>query len=172
MKNNIKFIITGGTIDSHWDGKQDTAVVNEQTEIPSYLNTMVLYADVIVETICLKDSRQLNGQDLDKIITSCENSDYNRIIITHGTYTMQDTARFLQANLKRKDLVIIITGSMIPLVGFYPTDATFNLGYAMSKAENLEPGVYICMNGATFTPEEVAKNIAEGKFYSVFKKEQ
>ena len=58
---------------------------------------------------------------------------------------------------------------MIPLLGFYPTDAPFNLGFAISKVQELQPGIYLCMNGETFTPIEVAKNLGEGKFYSVFK---
>lgn len=83
---------------------------------------------------------------------------------------MPDTAKFIEVNLKRKDQTIIFTGSMIPLNGFYPTDATFNLGFALSKAQELLPGIYLCMNGKTFTPQEVAKNLGEGKFYSIFKK--
>ena len=53
---------------------------------------------------------------------------------------------------------------------FIRTDATFNLGFALSKCEELLPGIYLCMNGETFTPQEVAKNLGEGKFYSIFKK--
>ena len=70
---------------------------------------------------------------------------------------------------KNRKIEIIFTGSMIPLLGFYPTDAPFNLGFAISKVQELKSGVYLCMNGETFTPAEVAKNLGEGKFYSVFR---
>ena len=83
---------------------------------------------------------------------------------------MPDTAKFIEANIKRKGQTIVFTGSLVPLEGFYPTDATFNLGFALSKTQDLSPGVYLCMNGKTFTPQEVAKNLGEGKFYSIFRK--
>ena len=94
------------------------------------------------------------------------------IIITHGTYTMPDTARYLKANLKRKDQKIVITGSMVPLKGFDFTDAPFNLGYAIATVQIIDNEVYLCMNGTTFIPEEVSKNLSEGRFYSIFKEKQ
>lgn len=168
----IHFFLTGGTIDSHWDGKLDTAVISEQTAVPDYFKTLILYAEVEMTVVCIKDSRNLNRDDLEKLLAGIEASPNTKIIITHGTYTMPDTAKFLKANLKRKDQTIILTGSMVPLEGFIPSDAPFNLGYALAKVDDLAPGVYLCMNGRTFTPDEVAKNLAEGKFYSVFEKKQ
>lgn len=173
MKSNkIHILITGGTIDSHWDGKSDTAITNEASVLPDYFKTMILYADIQMDTICLKDSRSISSEDLDNLLKAIEGSSSEKIIITHGTYTMPDTAKFLKANLNRKDQTIIFTGSMVPLQGFQPTDAPFNLGYAMAKAEDLSPGFYLCMNGRTFNVDEVAKNLGEGRFYSVFDKKQ
>ena len=174
MENKIKIniFLTGGTIDSHWDGKADTAVISDFSVVPDYFKTLILYAEVEFTEICLKDSRNLNSSDLNNLIEKLESCDNTKIIITHGTYTMPDTAKFLQANLKRKDQTIILTGSMVPLAGFSPSDASFNLGYAVAEVNNLSVGVYLCMNGRTFTPDEVAKNLAEGKFYSVFEKKQ
>lgn len=77
----------------------------------------------------MKDSRQLGENDRKEILKAIEESPSNKIIITHGTYTMPDTARYLKANLKRNDQTIILTGSMIPIKGFSPSDGTFNLGY-------------------------------------------
>jgi L-asparaginase len=81
---------------------------------------------------------------------------------------MPDTARFLKANLKRKDQTIILTGSMIPLLGFSPSDGPFSIGYAIAKVQDLEPGIYVCMNGRVFSSEEVMKVSKEGRFSSVF----
>ena len=172
MKNNerqIEIILTGGTIDSAWSGISDTALVNTHSVIPEYFKKLIIYPEIKFNEICMKDSRQLNQQDILKILESIEKSEADKIIITHGTYTMQDTARYIEVNLKRKGQTIIFTGSMVPLEGFYPTDATFNLGFAISKAQELIPGIYLCMNGETFTPKEVAKNLSEGRFYSIFK---
>ena len=118
----------------------------------------------------MKDSRQLNEKDQKNILSIINKSKSKNIIITHGTYTMPDTARFLEANLKKKNKIIILTGSMIPLTGFSPSDAPFNLGYSLASFGVLKPGVYVCMNGQIFNSNEVAKRISEGKFVSVFNK--
>jgi L-asparaginase len=171
IRNTVKiqFITTGGTVDSYWSGKHDTAKVNEHSYLPEFFKNLDLYSELDFVEVCLKDSRELTQADVQKVVETVEKSKIKNIIITHGTYTMPDTARYLQVNLKRKDQTIILTGSMTPLKGFEPSDASFNLGYAVSKVQELKPGIYICMNGATFTPDEVAKSLSEGKFYSIFK---
>lgn len=116
----------------------------------------------------MKDSRQIEEQDRKDILKAIQESPAKKILITHGTYTMPDTARYLKKNLKRKDERIVVTGSMVPIKGFDFSDGPFNLGFAVAMLEKLAPGVYVCMNARAFTPEEVAKNIKEGKFYSVF----
>ena len=83
---------------------------------------------------------------------------------------MPDTARYLEVNLKNRDKVIILTGSMIPLVGFSPSDAPFNLGFAIAKSQELPNGIYVCMNGRVFEPKEIIKVLAEGRFSSIFNK--
>ena len=170
----IQILLMGGTIDAHWEGKVDTAVINEISAIPDYFKNLILYAEIEFETIVMKDSRQIMSDDLERLRDTIEKSSHTKIIITHGTYTMPDTAKFLKANLVRKDQTIVLTGSMVPLKGFQAdaSDAPFNLGYAIAKIEDLAPGVYLCMNGRTFNPEEVAKNLGEGKFYSVFEWKQ
>lgn len=116
----------------------------------------------------MKDSRDIVKDDLKKILETIEKSPHKKVIITHGTYTMPDTARFLQANLKRKDQTVIITGSMIPLIGFSPSDGPFSIGYGLAKVQDLKAGIYVCMNGKVFSPAEVMKVNKEGRFTSVF----
>jgi L-asparaginase len=138
--NSIHFILTGGTIDSYYDGTKDTVVPNEHSVIPEFINSLSLYVKTEFTEVCMKDSRALNQEDRNEILKAVEESPSQRIIITHGTYTMPDTARFLKANLKRNDRVIILTGSLIPIKGFSPSDGTLNLGYAIAQTENLEGG--------------------------------
>jgi L-asparaginase len=140
--------------------------------IPDYLTALKLYTKLKFTEVCMKDSRSLTKQDLKRICSEVQKSPYKMIIITHGTYTMPDTARYLKANLKRKDQKIVITGSMVPLKGFDFTDAPFNLGYAIATVQIIDNEVYLCMNGTTFIPEEVSKNLSEGRFYSIFKEKQ
>jgi L-asparaginase len=168
MADTIHFILTGGTIDSYYDGPSDTAKPNEKSKIPKYIQGLKLYSSVEFSEICMKDSRNITKSDLKKILEAVEHSKHKKIIITHGTYSMPDTGRFLKAHLKRNDQIIILTGSMIPLHGFLDTDAPFNIGFSMAMLQILNPGIYVCMNGKIFGHEEVAKDIKEGRFYSTF----
>ena len=172
MKHNLPIhcILTGGTIDSFYDATKDTVVPVINSVIPDYIKSLKLDNQISFTTICMKDSRQLNESDRKNILEVIEKSVETKIIITHGTYTMPDTARYLKTNLKRKNQVIVLTGSMIPLIGFSPSDAPFNLGFAIAKLTDLEPGIYVAMNGKIFDPEEVIKDLSEGKFSSIFQK--
>ncbi len=171
-QSTIHYIITGGTIDSYYDGSKDTAVTNEHSVIPQFIKSLKLYSEAEFTTVCMKDSRQLCMEDLNQILKTVEESSHTKILITHGTYTMPDTGRFLKANLKRKDQVIVLTGSAIPLNGFSPSDGPFSLGYSIAQLEHLEHGVYVAMNGRVFSPEEIAKNMQEARFYSIFQERE
>lgn len=164
----IHFVITGGTIDSHYDGSKDTAVPNKESVIPSFIESLKLYHTAEFTTVCMKDSRAIVREDLGNILKTVEESSHTKIIITHGTYTMSDTARFLKANLKRQDQTIVFTASAIPIQGFAPSDGPFNLGYAIAKLEDLESGIYVAINGKVFSPEEVMKVMSEARFASIF----
>jgi len=165
---SIHFVITGGTIDSYYEPTKDTAVPLNESALPSFLSSLKLYNECEFTTVCMKDSRDLTQDDFGKIAQVVEASKHKRIIVTHGTYTMPDSAKFLNANLKRDDQTIIFTGSMIPLTGFSPSDAPFNIGFTVAKVLDTEPGIYVSMNGRLFSPEEVAKMLKEGRFISLF----
>ncbi len=166
----IHFVITGGTIDAFYNGIKDTVDTLPKSSIPEYIKSLKLYVGAEFTEVCMKDSRELSINDRKKVLDTIEKSPHTRIIVTHGTYTMPDTARFLEANLKRKDQVVIFTGSMIPLIGFSPSDAPFSLGFAVSQTSELEPGIYVCMNGRVFVSGEIVKLLNEGKFGSIFEK--
>lgn len=165
-KTKIDIIITGGTIDSEWSPAQDTAVVREESVLPKYFKQMGLEIEVSFHVVTMKDSRQLTPEDLRKIYEATENSQTDRVLITHGTYTMPDTARYLEAHLKKKKSVIL-TGSMTPLEGYSMSDAPFNLGFSVATLLTMKPGVLLCMHGRLFKPQEVAKNMAEARFFSI-----
>lgn len=169
-KEKIEIIITGGTIDSYYESKLDTVVPLKESTLPNFIKSLKTEDIFSFNQVCMKDSRSLTSADLNNILKAIEKSKAKYILIAHGTYTMPDTARFLEVKLKRKDQVVILTGSMIPLTGFSPSDAPFNLGYSLASFKTLKSGIYVCMNGQIFNPKEVTKRISEGKFVSVFNK--
>ncbi len=170
--SKIHFILTGGTIDSHWEGSHDTALPNKHSVVPEYIKSLKLYQRFVFTELFMKDSRDLTAKDMKKILETVKKSRSKKIIITHGTYTMTDTAKFLNQRLKRKDQTVILTGSMSPLQSFSISDGPFSLGFALAKVEDLPAGIHICMNGKSFSAEEADKNVKEGRFYSLFQNKQ
>lgn len=153
---------------SYYDGTKDTAVTSEHSSVPKFIKLLKLYEECNFSEVCMKDSREINDVDRKNIIEAVSKSDSTRIIITHGTYTLPDTARYLEANLKKNKKTIIFVCSMIPLVGFTPTDAGFNMRYAVANSQTLPEGVYVCMNGRIFSPNEIVKMLSEGRFGSIY----
>lgn len=152
----IHFIITGGTIDSQYDPNKCTVVPLLHSIIPEFLEKIICAEKEEIEfsELFMKDSRDLSEKNMQKILHTIEESPHNRFIVTHGTYTLFKTARYVKNNLRTpKDVTVILTGSMIPLKGFFPSDAGFNLGFALSEAQNSSPGVYVCIQGKKFQPE-------------------
>ncbi|HTB49102.1 MAG TPA: asparaginase domain-containing protein [Verrucomicrobiae bacterium] len=96
----ISVIITGGTIDSEWDPAADTAVSRSESLLPKYLARLQTDFEFTYDTVCMKDSRELTPDDLRLISEAVKNSSSDKILITHGTYTMPDTARYIEAHLR------------------------------------------------------------------------
>lgn len=164
MDNRILFIFTGGTIDSRFEPTKDTVVPKEKPAVSDYIEKLQLHDSFEFVTVCMKDSRALTDKDRADILSAIEKSNCKKVIITHGTYTMVQTAMYLKKNLKNNGKAIVLTGSMIPLEGFAGSDGPFNVGYALASIQNLKSGIYIAMNGKVFEPEKVKKNVGEGRF--------
>ena len=164
--SSVHIIITGGTIDSEWKGSKDTVEPLKHSAIPGYINSLKLYPKIKFTEVCMKDSRNLTEADIKKILDVIKKSEFKYIVVTHGTYTIVDTARFLKHHIKGSKKTIVLTGSIAPLM-FPHSDAPFNLGFAVGQAISLKPGVYISFNGINFKAEEAAKSINQGRFFSI-----
>ncbi|MGD9650049.1 MAG: asparaginase domain-containing protein [Dongiaceae bacterium] len=171
MAADLLFLMMGGTIDEHYDGRIDTVKPNETSIIPRYVDLLNLYMSSRFVTVALKDSRELNQDDRRKLLQEIESAPETRIIITHGTYTMADSARYVAGNMMRRDARIVFTGSLMPLANFAESDAGFNLGFTVGIINSLPPGVYVCMNARVFSAQEVAKSKTDDRvFISIFDK--
>ena len=158
----IKIFITGGTFDKSYDhinGK----LFFEKTHLPEMIKRSKCNLDIQVKTILMKDSLDLSNEDVSKIVNTCKKETSNKIIITHGTDTMTNTAKLIaEQNLSNK--TVILTGAMIPYAFGSSSDGFFNLGCALSFVQTLKPGVYITMQGEYFDWNKVKKNSKKGVF--------
>jgi L-asparaginase len=168
MDSEILLVTTGGTIDSDFDPISGTVVPSQISSIPDYIHSLQLYETVNHTPICMKDSRDLTDSDRKNILNAILDSEIQRVIVTHGSYTVVKTAQFIKENIAQIDKVIIFVCSLIPVKGF--SVAGFNLGYALAKSQDLQSGVYICMNGRVFDPNEVVKILEIGQFKSTYTK--
>ncbi len=167
-ESQIRLFITGGTIDDVDYEREDFAPLDKASYVPSLLRQSRVRVPYEYEIILQKDSRFINEQDQNFILEKCRNSQEDKLLITHGTYTMSATAKVLgNANL---DKTIVLFGSMVP-VNKEGSDALFNLGSAFTSVQLLAKGVYIISNGKIFSWENVRKN-DDGKFFELERPEQ
>jgi len=164
-RKHIHFIKMGGTIefiDPSYD-EINKNLMKLDTTIDSYLESIIKpHFTYSTESIVAKYSRDINDADRKALADAITTSQHENIIVTHGTFTLSETAQFLsKQHIQIKK--VILTGSMIPIIGFAASDAGFNLGFA-AAFQNIEPGIYISINGGIFKPEEVSKNTTEFRF--------
>jgi L-asparaginase len=158
----IQIFITGGTFDKSYD-YINGELFFEKTHLPEMLKRSRCQLNVEIETLMMIDSLEMNSSHFKKIISKCKNCVSNKIIITHGTDKMVETAKEIEkAQIKNK--TIILTGAMIPYAFGSSSDGFFNLGCALSYSQTLDEGVYITMQGQYFNCNEVIKNTKKGFF--------
>jgi len=156
----IRIFVTGGTFDKEYDELHGTLDFST-THVPEMLKLGRCRVDVAVTTLMMKDSLEITPEERAGIVAQCRDADEQRIVITHGTDTMVETARALAT--AQLDRTIVLTGAMIPYA-FGSSDGLFNLGSALSFVQVLPYGVYIAMNGRWFPWDNVRKNRTTGTF--------
>ena len=161
----IKIFATGGTFDKEYNEITGELYFKE-TNLFKLLHLGRSRIEVQIETLMMLDSLQMIDSDRNHILDRCKNEKASKIIITHGTDTMVETAQLLASYIK--DKIIILTGAMIP-IKFGSSDGLFNLGSALSFAQVLNPGIYITMNGQYFYWDNVKKNKELGIFERIKK---
>ncbi len=158
----ILILTTGGTIDKvYFDALSSYQIA--ETVITEMLQTARVAAPFTITELMRKDSLELDDADRAAIHAAVTESASSRIIITHGTDTMTDTARVL-AGVAGKTIVLV--GALAP-ARFAVSDAPFNLGMAFAAAQLAPPGVYITMNGSVFAADAVVKDRAAGRFVAI-----
>src|SRR3989344_6716691 len=150
----IKIFVTGGTFDKEYN-ELDGSLFFRNTHLQEMLTLGRSRVQADIHTLMMMDSLDMTDADRETIAQNCCKTSEEKIIITHGTDTMVETARVLAQRVKDKTVVLV--GAMIPYK-FGSSDGLFNLGSAIAFVQTLPAGVYIAMNGRYFTHDNVRKN--------------
>ncbi len=157
--------MTGGTFDKEYNELTGTLAFTD-THLPEMLRLGRCRVDVSIRTLMMIDSLDMSDADRAIIVGQCRQAAEMRILVTHGTDTMVETARALAGEDRLAAKTIVLTGAMVPYA-FGSSDGLFNLGSALSFVQVLPPGVYLAMNGRCFAWDRVRKNRETGAFESI-----
>ncbi|WP_240126431.1 asparaginase domain-containing protein [Thermomonas alba] len=160
--DNLLIVTTGGTIDKvYFDAKSDYQVGEPQ--IGRILQELGVAFHFHVIPLLRKDSLELTDADRQLLRATIAAQSESRVLVTHGTDTMVQTARML-ADIPGK--TIVLTGALNP-ARFRGSDAEFNIGCAVGAVQVLPPGAYIAMNGRIWDPARVRKNVEANRFEEI-----
>ena len=158
----MRVLVTGGTFDKEYDELRGQLFFKD-THLPEMLQRARSRLDLRVETVLMKDSLEMTPADRQLIVERARSCAEGRLVVTHGTDTMAETAAVLgEAALPK---TVVLTGAMVPWA-FGSSDGLFNLGSALSFVQALPHGVYVAMNGRCFAWDDVVKNRQLGVFES------
>lgn len=157
----IQVFVTGGTFDKQYNFITGELSF-EDTHLPEMFERGRSSLDIDVKTLMMIDSLEMTKEDRDVLIHNCKISATDKILITHGTDRMVETAKALAA--ESIDKTIVLTGAMIPYAFGTSSDGFFNLGNALAFVQTLPHGVYVVMNGRCFPWDNVRKNLNTGFF--------
>lgn len=159
----IRILETGGTIDKEYDQIGGKLALNKKHLQEMFARSNVT-TEFTIESLELVDSLEMTNEERQQIVHKCEDCKEKSILISHGTDTMIDTARFIAE--KSLDKTIVLFGAMIPYT-MANSDSLFNLGFAFCAVQELSSGVYIVMNGKVFPWDNVRKNQEKGIFEQI-----
>ncbi len=161
----VQVFVTGGTFDKNYNYLTGELFFKD-THLKEMFDRGRCEVDIDIKTLMMVDSLQMGEEHRAIILFNCQKAPTNRILITHGTDTMVETAKML-AEAQVEGKTIVLTGAMIPYAFGTSSDGFFNLGSALAFVQILPPGVYVVMNGRYFHWNRVKKNRQTGTFEEI-----
>ncbi|XP_022095674.1 uncharacterized protein LOC110981935 isoform X2 [Acanthaster planci] len=161
----ILVLQTGGTIDKDYPRRVggyafeigESAVIGMMQRIQPDLQ-------FTFKTVCQKDSQDMVDGDREFLWKACLEAPQTKILITHGTDTMIDTAAYLARKEPPPQKMIVLTGAFLPAT-FKLSDAEFNVGVSLGALQCLtETNVYVSMSGRVHRWDRVTRDSDSGKF--------
>ena len=159
----LRLLVTGGTFDKEYD-ELTGRLFFKDTHVREMLKLGRADLDLEIRTLMMIDSLEMRDLDRELVLKSCLEPGCERVVVTHGTDTMPETARYLAERVTGR--TVVLTGAMVPYT-FGSSDGLFNLGGALAFAQVLPHGVYVAMNGRCFDGRAVRKNRGTGRFEAV-----
>ena len=159
MNDEVAWLACGGTIDKIYHDKQDDYRIGAPASDAILQRARV--ATATAQPLVAKDSLEMTDKDRQAVVAAILASPARRLVITHGTDTLTDTAQAIAEAVRDKTVVLV--GAFLPAV-FRDSDADFNIGFALAAAKTLPPGIYVAMNGNLFPAGAVRKNRQAGRF--------
>lgn len=157
----VLFIQVGGTIDKDYPKvNKGYAFEIGEPAISRILERNFLGFDYEIVSLMKKDSLDMTDQDRSQIRDFCNKSEYTKIVITHGSDTLVETAKTI-GQIRGK--TIVLTAAYRP-ERFSNSDADFNVGVAVGALSNILEGTFIAMNGLLIHPDRCYKNEKTGRF--------
>jgi len=164
MKNSIKIINTGGTFNKTYNSITGILEVSKDSfAIEDILNNLYkTNKKPQIESIIYKDSLDIDNSDREILLQKIQNTKEKKIIIVHGTDTMDKTAKYIDKKITNKKIVLI--GAMKPY-NYEKVEASSNLAMAIGfLSSNIKNNTYICMNGIVKKYNKIRKNYDLGVF--------
>jgi len=164
MNNKEKILIlnTGGTFNKVYNPITGTLDIEKNNNSIENIVQLSKIKDIKIDGILFKDSLQITTKDRETLVEYIKNSKFKKIIIVHGTDTIDKTAKFLDRYIK--DKTIILTAAMKPY-SIEKVEATANLmiGYG-NLLEKKRKGIFISIHGMVKKYNKIKKNRTLGVF--------
>jgi L-asparaginase len=120
--------------------------------------------------VCKKDSTEITDTDREAVCAAVRGTESTRVVITHGTDTMIETARFLLHSGAAANKSVAFTGAMKP-ERFKDSDASFNMGAAVAATSSVPASpagsVVVCMGGNVIDCMSCKRDLETGFFVSM-----
>lgn len=164
MKNNQNILVinTGGTFNKQYDEISGELMIKKNNDFLQEIMKKAKVKDVEIKGLLYKDSLEMTDEDRKLLLKLIQQTKNKKIVIVHGTDTMDKTAEFLAKNVSDKQ--IVLTGAMVPY-SIKKVEAVANLmmgyGYLIS---NETKGVFISMHGLVKQYTKIKKNKKLGIF--------
>ncbi len=158
--NSILILSTGGTFNKIYNPKNGKLEIDKSNQALKSIEKKWL-TKLNYDSIIHKDSLDFTDEDRELLAHYIKNSDYNKIVVIHGTDTINLSSKVVDSKNLNKS--IVFTGAMVPF-SIDPIEATANLSLAIGFCNNADVGTYIAMNGLVASYDKVIKNRDIGKF--------